>query len=103
MTGAALLGLVLLSMGWLFFLAGLGVNYRLLRRSLKAKEGERVPSGLGVVPGVIGSITVFYTVPALARYGIEVPWPWLWILLPLVLDPYCMPLFALLLVRRFRK
>ena len=39
---------------------------------------------------MVGSLAVFFTIPALARYGFEVPWPWLWILLPLVLDPYCL-------------
>jgi hypothetical protein len=38
---------------------------------------------------VVGSVTVFFSIPALARHGVEVPWPWLWILLPLVVDPYC--------------
>ena len=97
MTGGALLGLILVSMGWLFFLAGLATNYYVLRRSLKARPGEATPSGLGFIPGVVGSITVFFSIPALARGGVEVPWPWLWILLPLVLDPYCLPGLLLLL------
>jgi hypothetical protein len=71
-----------------------------LRRSLRAKEGEAVPSSLGFVPGVAGSLTVFFTIPALAKYGIDVPWPWLWILLPLVLDPYCLGGLVLLLTRK---
>ena len=75
MTGGGLLELILLSMGWLFFLGGLAANYQ-------AKSASR----LGFVPGVVGSITVFFSVPALAGYGIEVPWPWLWILLPLIID-----------------
>ena len=39
--------------------------------------------------GLIGSITVFFSIPALAGLGVAVPWPWLWILLPLAIDPYC--------------
>jgi len=31
---------------------------------------------------------VFFSLPALAKYGVEVSWPWLWILLPLALDPW---------------
>jgi hypothetical protein len=79
MTGAALLGLVLLSMAWLFFLGGLAAK-------LTAKPGRRLASRLGFLPGVAGSLAVFFSVPALASYGFEVPWPWLWILLPLALD-----------------
>ena len=67
MTGVQLLELVLVSMGWLAFLAGLALRLRLL-------------------PGIAGSLTVFFTIPALARHGVEVPWPWLWILLPLALE-----------------
>lgn len=76
-SGSAFLGLVLLSMAWLFFLLGLAVNYRLLHPQVT----------LGFLPGVVGSLAVFFSIPALARYGVEVPWPWLWILLPLALDP----------------
>jgi hypothetical protein len=76
-TGGALLGLILLSMAWLFFLIGLAVNYRLLHPAVT----------LGFLPGVVGSVAAFFSIPALARYGVEVHWPWLWILLPLALDP----------------
>ena len=89
MTGGGLLELILLSMGWLFFLAGLIAHYQILRQSLKAKPGDRVPSNMGFVPGVVGSIAVFFSLPGLARHGIDVPWPWFWIVLPLVMDPYC--------------
>ena len=57
MAGIAYLELVLVSMGWFAFLAGLALGLRLL-------------------PGIVGSVTVFFTVPALARHGVEVPWPW---------------------------
>jgi len=43
----------------------------------------------------VGSLTVFFSLPALRNYGVEAPWPWLWILLPLALDPW----LALLLRR----
>jgi len=79
-------------MAWLFFLGGLAANYHAL-----VKSG---PSGLGFIPGVAGSITVFFSIPALAGHGIEVPWPWLWILLPLVVDPYCLGGLLLLLLRK---
>lgn len=66
MTGSGLLGLILLSMAWLLVAAALLFKARPLA-------------------GIAGSVAVFFTIPALARYGIEVPWPWLWILLPLAL------------------
>jgi hypothetical protein len=100
MTGGGLLELVLISMGWLFFLGGLIAHYQILRRSLRAKPDERVPSNMGFVPGVVGSVTVFFTLPALARYGVDIPWSWLWILLPLVIDPYCIGGLVLLALRK---
>ena len=78
MTGGAFLGLILLSMGWLFFLGGLAANA--LRRGAKR--------GLGPLPGLVGSLTVFFSLPTLRNYGVDAPWPWLWILLPLALDPW---------------
>ena len=84
-----MVGLVLLSMAWLFFAGGAVMNFSVLRMAMKAREGERVPSGIPFLPGVAGSLAAFFTVPALAGYGVEVPWPWLWILLPLFLDVYC--------------
>jgi hypothetical protein len=56
MTGGALLGLVLLSLGWLFFFGGLAANYQALRRY--------------------------------ANTASTCPGPWLWILLPLAIDPW---------------
>src|SRR6476659_9201333 len=100
MTGGALLELILISMGWLFFLAGLAANYHVLRKSLKAKPDEALPSNLGFFPGVSGSVTVFFTIPTLARYGVDVPWPWLWIVLPLLIDPYCAGGLVLLMLRK---
>jgi hypothetical protein len=68
MTGLAYLELILISMGWFAFLAGLALRLRFL-------------------PGIVGSVTVFFTIPALARHDVDVPWPWLWILLPLTIEP----------------
>ena len=79
MTGGALLGLALLSMAWLYALAGLALNlYAWLKKS---------PRPLALVPGVAASLAMFFSIPAL-----DPPWPWLWILLPLALDPYNPPL-----------
>jgi len=90
MTGGSLVGLILLSMAWLFFAGGAVTNFSVLRVAMKAKPGDTVPSGIPLIPGVAGSLAVFFTLPALAAYGIEVVWPWLWILLPLFLDVYCL-------------
>jgi len=84
-----LLGLILLSMAWLFFIGGVLMNWMVLRQRMRAKEGDPQPSSLGFVPGVVGSLTVFFTIPALMKLGVDVWWPWLWIALPLVIDPYC--------------
>jgi hypothetical protein len=90
MTGGSLVGLILLSMAWLFFVLGAVTNFSVLRISARAREGDPVPSGVPFLPGVAGSLAAFFTIPALAVYGVEVPWPWLWILLPLFLDVYCL-------------
>jgi hypothetical protein len=87
MTGGALVGLTLLSMGWLFFLGGLAANIQAVRRSFQTRG--RAPRGLGPLPGAVGSVTVLFSLPALARFGVELPWPWLWILAPLFIDPLC--------------
>ena len=79
MTGGALLGLVLLSMAWLYALTGLGFNWYAFAR--------KQPRPLALVPGVAASLAVFFSIPAL-----DAPWPWLWVLLPLALDPYNPPL-----------
>jgi hypothetical protein len=49
--------------------------------------------GIPILPGLVGSVAAFFSVGAL-----NAPWPWLWILLPLFLDPYCVP--GLFLLRR---
>src|SRR5258706_8614629 len=102
MTGGGLLELILLSMAWLFSLGGIAANYQVLRAAMRSKEGEQRPSSLGFVPGVVGSLAMFFTIPALAKYGLEVPWPWLWILLPLFADPYCLGAFLVMAYLRLR-
>jgi hypothetical protein len=97
MTGGYLVGLLLLSMAWLFFAGGAVMNFSVLRAALRAQPGERAPSGIPFLPGVAGSVAAFFTLPALARYGIDAPWPWLWILLPMFLDVYCVGAVLLLI------
>jgi len=84
-----MVGLVLLSMAWFFFIGGAVMNLSVLRRRRGAKEGGPVASGIPLLPGVVGSLAAFLTLPALGHYGIDVHWPWLWIALPLFLDVSC--------------
>ena len=85
-----MVGLILVSMAWLFFAAGAVMNFSLLLRSRRAKPGEAVPGGIPLVAGVVGSLAAFFTLPALRHYGFDAPWPWFWILLPLFLDVQCL-------------
>jgi hypothetical protein len=98
MSGGFWVGLILLSMGWLFFALGAAMNFHCWRKALAAREGERVPSGVPFLPGVAGSLSAFFTLPALASLGYELVWPWLWILAPLFLDVYCLGRFVLALL-----
>lgn len=84
MSGGALLGLVLLSMAWLFFLAGTLLNVAALVRSFRARKPPSLP--IPLLPGVAGSLAAFFSIPAVTRYGIEPAWPWFWVLLPLLID-----------------
>jgi hypothetical protein len=93
-TGTGLLALILLSMAWLFFLAGAAINLQAWRRSRP---------GVPVLPGVVGSLAVFFTLPWFASYGVEVPWPWLWILAPLALDPGCLARLAASAARMLKR
>ncbi|HSH06015.1 MAG TPA: hypothetical protein VLA41_00025 [Burkholderiales bacterium] len=87
MSGGYLLGLIGFSMASLFALAGLAINFQVWRAARRARPGERVASGIPILPGVVGSLTLFFLIPQLkTRFGVELPWPFLWILLPLVLD-----------------
>jgi hypothetical protein len=97
MSGGFRIGVMLLSMGWLFFAFGAAMNFYAWRQALVAREGERTPSGVPFLPGVAGSLSMFFTLPALARFGYELSWPWLWILAPLFLDVYCLGGFVLAL------
>lgn len=104
MTGFSLLGLILLSMAWLFFIGGAALNFHVWRMALRARRGSAPPSGgILLLPGVVGSLASFFTVGWALKAGYAVHWPWLWVALPLVLDVYCLGgLLAVLLglVRR---
>ncbi|MDX1376206.1 MAG: hypothetical protein R3357_11615 [Burkholderiales bacterium] len=87
MSGGYLLGLIGFSMASLFALAGLAMNAQAWRAARRARPGERVATGIPILPGVVGSVTLFFLIPQLkARFGIELTWPFFWILLPLALD-----------------
>ena len=90
MTGMDLLGLILLSMAWLFSLGALAFNLADRRRPLR------------YWPGVAGSFTMLFTLPVFPARGVEVAWPWFWVLLPFVLDPGSLPAVAAMAWRRLR-
>ena len=86
MSGGFFLGLIGISMASLFAVAGLLMNFQVWRARY-AKSGEPVPSAIPILPGVVGSLSVFFLIPQLsAHFAIDVPWPFFWILLPLILD-----------------
>jgi len=86
-SGGFLLGLIGLSMASLFALGGLVMNFQVWRAARRARPGERVAKGIPILPGVVGSLALFFLIPQLQlRFGLEVAWPFFWILLPLALD-----------------
>lgn len=86
-SGGYLLGLIGISMASLFALAGLVMNFQVWRAAQRAKPGERLPAGIPFLPGIVGSVTLFFLLPLVHKHlGIDVPWPFFWILLPLFLD-----------------
>jgi hypothetical protein len=86
-SGGFLLGLIGISMASLFAIAGLVMNFQVWRAARHAKPGEQLPSAIPILPGVVGSLCVFFLIPQLStRFAIDVPWPFFWILLPLFLD-----------------
>jgi len=54
-------------MAWLFFALGLVMNFSVSWRRQRAKEGDPVPSGIPLLPGVVGSLATFFTIPAVAH------------------------------------
>jgi hypothetical protein len=88
MNGTALFALILLSMAWLFFFFGAALNLRAWLAARRARVGESVPAGMPFLPGVAGSLAAFFSVSALIKFGHDVPWPWLWVLLPLFFDAH---------------
>ena len=89
MTGVSLLGMMLLSMAWLFFIGGATLNFQVWRAARRVRHGARPPSGIPFLPGIVGSLAAFFSVGWALKQGYPLRWPWLWILLPLVLDVYC--------------
>ncbi|MGH8736928.1 MAG: hypothetical protein ACREU5_01520 [Burkholderiales bacterium] len=102
MSGGFLLGLILASMLWLFFGFGAVVNFHVWRAWRKAKVGERVPSGIPFLPGLFGAIAMLLTLPAAARWLGWQPGGWgvALLVLPLVLDVYCLGWILLLPIGR---
>ncbi len=98
MSGKFLLGLVVASMLWLFFVLGAAVNFQVWRAWSKARVGERVPRGIPFLPGLLGAVAMFLTLPTVEQWlGWQPGW-WNFALLPLplVLDVYCLGWILLL-------
>jgi hypothetical protein len=98
MSGRLLLGLVVASMLWLFFLYGAVINFKVWRAWRKAEIGERVPRGIPFLPGLFGAVAMFLTLPTVAKWLGWQPGGWGIALLPLplVLDVYCLGWILLL-------
>ena len=98
MSGKFLLGLVVASMLWLFFVLGAAINFQVWRAWSKAKVGERVPHGIPFLPGVLGAVAMFLTLPTVEQWLGWRPGWWNFALLPLplVLDVYCLGWILLL-------
>jgi hypothetical protein len=80
------------------------VNPKSLWITLHAKEGERVPSGVFFVVGILGAFFAYHTVDVITKYfEVSVPWPWLWVALPLFLDVYCVGGLVLVLLSFVRR
>jgi hypothetical protein len=80
------LALAVLAFFWIVALGMLGVNAHVWWLARHAKAGERVPSAFPLVAGGLCAFIAFVSLPLAHRLGIDVPWPWLWIALPLLLD-----------------
>jgi len=93
-----------LALGWLFYIGGALMNAQVLWLSLRAKEGERVPSGVFIVFGLWGAFLAYHSVYTVApHYKFVVPWPVFWVLLPLFLDVYCVGFLILLFLDFVRR
>lgn len=89
-------------LGWAVFalfaavsLACIVPNYWLLWRNLRAKQGEKIPSLVPLMGGLIAILAgrVFMAM----QYGPRESWSWWLLLLPL-LDPGCYVLYFLVMV-----
>ena len=90
MTRPQIVAIVGLSLGWLFILAGMAMNFISWRAGLRAKEGDPVPSGVLFIFGILGAVLAYNTIEVIEKhFAVSVPWPWLWTVLPLFLDMYC--------------
>jgi uncharacterized membrane protein len=103
-SGSQILLIVVLPILCLFVVGGMAMNLRSWWIGLRAREGEVVPSGVLFIFGILGAVLAYATVGWIRKYfGVDVPWPWLWIVLPLFLDVYCLGGFVLALFGFSRK
>ena len=67
-------------------LAMLWINAWVWWKAIRAKEGERVPSGFPFMGGFLCAVMVFLALSVVEQAKVVVPWRWFWILLPFLLD-----------------
>ena len=68
MSGSYLFGLIALSMAWLLAILMLAANFVAWRAARRAPPGAPRPSGIPFLPGILGSVTVFFTRPISAGF-----------------------------------
>jgi len=86
---------ILIVLAWLFFILGSIANLQIVWSLFKANKGQHTSSMVPLVPGLVGSLAVYFTLPQLSRWGYEASSPLLWIFLPLILDIGTLPYFVL--------
>ena len=65
------------------------MNFQVWRAARRGRPRGTGVAGIPFLPGVAGSLAAFFTVGWALKHAYDLHWPWLWVLLPLVLDVYC--------------
>jgi hypothetical protein len=98
MSTAEMLGIGFLLLLWLLVFGGMAMNLKSWWMGLHAREGERVPSGVLFIFGLLGAFLAYVSIGLVRKtFQLDIPWPWLWVMLPLFLDVYCLGGFVLAL------
>jgi hypothetical protein len=91
MNNVQLVLLLFLVPSWLFIGLGFAMNLHSWWIGIHAKQGERVPSSVFLIFGILGSLLAYNTIVWISKYfAVIVSWPWVWVALPLIIDLYCL-------------